>query len=73
MSKVKGIWQGLVTVELEFGEDDIIYPLNELNRRLKEMFTDQVKETLRLSPCMPSEGVISISNIEIQDFVEENE
>ena len=73
MNKVKGIWQGLITIELEFGEEDIIYPLNEINRRLKEMFTDQVKEALRLSPCIPSEGVISISNVEIQDFVEENE
>lgn len=71
MNKIKGVWQGLVTVELEFEKDNTIYPLNELNRRLREMFTDQVKETLKLN-CSP-EGVIRISDVAIQDFIEENE
>lgn len=73
MGKIKGVWQGLITIELEFKKDDVVYPLNEINRRLKELFSDQIKETLRLSSCVPPEGAISISNIEIQDFVEEDE
>lgn len=71
MNKIKGAWQGLVTVELEFEKDDVIYPLNELNRRLREMFTDEIKEVLNVN--FAPEGTIKISNVDIQDFVESNE
>ena len=71
MNKIKGVWQGLITVELEFEKDDVIYPLNELNRRLREMFTDEIKEVLNVN--FTPEGTIKISNVDIQDFVESNE
>ena len=65
MSRLKGKWEGVVTIAFDFDKSECS-PINEMNRLLHDVLSSSIKETIKGN----YEGIVKISDVKVQDFVE---